>query len=87
MVVPFSSPHVQCRKIALAAEIAEELPHSVCLIQSGGLFNGKMLATCNHFLRESIPHDIAKNENASSSLKLYLCHGFRSPDVDDAFRD
>lgn len=49
------------RKIALAAEIAEEkLPYSVCLVQSGGLFNGKTLATCNHFQRECIPHHIAK---------------------------
>lgn len=48
-------------KIALAAEIAEEkLPHSECFIQSGGLFNGKMLATCNHIQRESILNHAAK---------------------------
>lgn len=62
-ILQYCSVFSKCaaQKIALAAEIAEEkLPYSVCLIQSGGLFNGKMLATCNHFQRESIPHHIAK---------------------------
>lgn len=63
-ILPYCSSFVsKCavQKIALAAEIAEEkLPYSVCLIQSGGLFNGKTLATCNHFQRGGIPHHIAK---------------------------
>lgn len=85
-IVPSSPNAVQ--KIALAAEIAgEKPPYSVCLIQSGGLFNGKTLATCNHFQREKRSSSHCQNENASSGLKLYLCHGLRWPTVDDAFKD
>lgn len=82
------------QKIAPAAEIEEEkLPYSVCLVQSGGLFNGKekkQKKRWQHVIifrggKRSTSH--RQNENASSGLKLYLCHGFRWPNVDDAFKD
>ena len=59
LVLPSSKCALQ--ENVLTVEIAvENLPYPECVIQSGGLFNGEMLATCNHFEMKSILNHISK---------------------------
>lgn len=81
IVVPLQNLATAAKKTA-----REKMLYLKCLVQSVGLLLGNILATCNHFQRESVLHHICQNVNASSGWRLHLCLGLGWPTVDGGWR-